>query len=375
MKLPTMVNSLSPTCWDGKPIPERRWLIPGLLLRGTVTMLNGDGGVGKSLLAQQLATAMATANPFLGIAPHADPVPSLSLFCEDDFDELHFRQARINAHYRCGMADLSAMTLLSRVGEANGLMAFDRRTDEGEATPLYHQLEHMIRRSGAQLIIVDTAADTFLGNENIRNQVLQYVHALRRLAMINDGGAILNAHPSLTGLVSGSGLSGSTAWNNTVRGRLYLTRPATGSEDEDEQSDQRVLKLMKSNYGRAGEKLRLRWHDHAFVLEDEARVAGGGMVERLELDNAVLAGLRRMVVNGTLVPADPNVRNGLPTRLRGLASHRHLSFQAVAGAQERLMAAGRITRVELGSPSKRRLYIRPQDMMLPGEVCIGNAGA
>lgn len=369
----TMLDAVCPAQWQGKPIPERRWLIPGLLIRGTVTMLNGDGGVGKSLLAQQLATAMATANPFLGLAAHADPIPSLALFCEDDLDELQFRQAHINAHYRCDMADLAAMTIVSRVGQENGLMTFDRRSDEGEETPLYTQLERLIRQSGAELIVIDTAADSFVGNENIRTQVRQFVNALRRLAKINDGGVILTAHPSLAGLNSGSGLSGSTAWNNTVRGRLYLTKPAT-QDGEDERSDARILKLMKSNYGPTGEQLKLAWRDHVFVREDEGR-GSGGVVERIELDNAVLAGLRKLVGNGALVPADPNVRNGLPTRLRALPSCRRWSFQAVAAAQERLLAKGRIERVELGPPSKRRLYVRPHDMTLPGEVGVGNAGA
>jgi RecA-family ATPase len=374
MKAVTMLHAVCPTEWQGKPVPERRWLIPGMLIRGTVTMLNGDGGVGKSLLAQQLATAMATAQPFLGIQPHADPVRSLALFCEDSLEELQFRQSQINAHYRCDMADLAAMSIISRVGQDNGLMIFDRRTDVGEETPLYQQLAHRIRESGAELIIIDTAADTFLGNENIRPQVRQFIGALGRLAMINDGGVILNAHPSLTGLNSGSGLSGNTAWHNSVRGRLYLTRPPI-PDGEEEQSDARILKLMKSNYGPSGEQTRLVWHDHVFVHEDMGRGTGGNLVDRIELDNTVLAGLRKQIDNGALVPADPNVRNGLPTRLRNQHSCQRWTFQTLAAAQERLTAMGRIIRVELGPPSKRRLYIRPHDMTLRGEVDIGNAGA
>lgn len=370
----TTLDVVCPSCWQGKPVPQRRWLIPGLMIRGTVTMLSGDGGVGKSLLVQQLATALATANRFLGIEAHADPLPSLALFCEDDLEELHFRQAHINAHYRCDMEDLGAMGVISRVGLENGLMAFDRRTDEGEETPLYRQLEHMIRQSGAVLIIIDTSADTFIGNENIRAQVRQFVNALRRLARINDGCVLLNAHPSLTGLNSGSGLSGSTGWNNTVRGRLYLTKPAT-PDSEEEQSDARVLKLMKSNYGPAGEALALRWRDHVFVLEDQRRGAAGNIVDRIDLDNAVLAGLRRLVGDGVQIPADTHAKNGLAIRLRSLPSCRRWTWQAMTGAQERLVALGKIVKVEMGSPSKRRLYVRPHDMTLPGEVIIGNAGA
>lgn len=362
-------DTISPTTWQDQPVPERRWLIPGLLIRGTVTMLNGDGGIGKSLLAQQLATALATARPFLGIEPHARPVPSLSVFCEDDTPELHFRQAQINAHYGCAMRDLGAMTLVSRVGLENGLMAFDRRTDEGEETPFYHQLEYRIRESGAELIIIDTSADTFIGNENIRTQVRQFIGALRRLAMINDGGVLLNAHPSLTGLGSGSGLSGSTAWHNTVRGRLYLTRPTTAEGEEDEPTDHRVLKLMKSNYGRAGEQIALTWRDHVLVRDaQQGRSSTSNIVDRLDLDNAVLAGLRKLVGDGVLIPADPQAKNGLAIKLRAIRACRCWSWQALVGAQERLVALGKIVRVELGSPSKRRLYLRPPDMTLPGEA-------
>ena len=37
------------------PIPARPWHVEGLIPGRTVTMLGGDGGVGKSLLALQLA--------------------------------------------------------------------------------------------------------------------------------------------------------------------------------------------------------------------------------------------------------------------------------------------------------------------------------
>lgn len=366
-------DTIDPRDWKGKPVPPRRWLVPDMLIRGNVTMLNGDGGVGKSLLAQQLATALALGRPFLGMPTQPRPVPVLAVFCEDSADELHFRQDRINAHLGCDMDDLGHLTLVSRIGLANELMVFGRH-DVGEETAFYQQLDTRIRESGAALTIVDTAADTFMGNEIIRPQVRQYINALARLAMINDGAVLLTGHPSLAGLSSGSGLSGSTAWHNTVRGRLYLTHAPALDGGDEETSDARILKLMKSNYGPAGNKLKLRWRDHVFVLENEANGAGGGgMVERIELDNAVLTGLRKLVVNGSLVPADANVRNGLPTRLRALPMGRHWSFQAVAAAQDRLVAAGKIMRVALGAPSKRRLYIRPHDMTLPGEVGIGNA--
>ena len=135
MSAVSKLDAVCPTSWQGQPVPERQWLIPGILLRGTVSILSGDGGVGKSLLAQQLATAMATGKPFLGIAPQALPVKSLAIFCEDSIEELHYRQAQINAHYGCAMADLGAMTLVSRVAQDNGLMSFYVR-DHGDESAL-----------------------------------------------------------------------------------------------------------------------------------------------------------------------------------------------------------------------------------------------
>jgi hypothetical protein len=52
---------------------------------------------------------------------------------------------------------------------------------------------------------------------------------LRGLALETSSTALLLAHPSLSGMASGSGTSGSTAWSNSVRSRLYLTSIASGT--------------------------------------------------------------------------------------------------------------------------------------------------
>ena len=51
---------VDPSLWVGYDIPKREWLIENLIPHGTVTLLSGDGGFGKSLLMQQLCTAVAT---------------------------------------------------------------------------------------------------------------------------------------------------------------------------------------------------------------------------------------------------------------------------------------------------------------------------
>jgi hypothetical protein len=50
---------VSPVSLMGLSVPGRQWIVPDWLPCGVVTGLYGDGGLGKSLLAQQLQTAMA----------------------------------------------------------------------------------------------------------------------------------------------------------------------------------------------------------------------------------------------------------------------------------------------------------------------------
>lgn len=79
--------------WQKQP-PNRDWVIEGWLPTGYVTAIYGDGGVGKSLLAQQLMTAVATGSSWLNIPIKQSKV--YALLCEDDEPELWRRQYAIN---------------------------------------------------------------------------------------------------------------------------------------------------------------------------------------------------------------------------------------------------------------------------------------
>src|SRR5258708_17407702 len=81
---------------------------------------------------------------------------------------------------------------------------------------------------------------------------------LRGLAIDYDCAVLLLSHPSLTGLNSGTGTSGSTAWNNSVRSRLYLQTTSP---------DARILKVVKANHGKVGEEIAIRWNDGVYDLD------------------------------------------------------------------------------------------------------------
>ena len=243
------------TRWEGMEVPQREWLWDQWIPMYQTTALYGDGGMGKTLFAQQLATSVALGRDFMGISTTGGPV--MGIFCEDDEAELHRRQQSVNEWLGCEMGDLERLYPVSRVGRDNLLITFDGQ-DEGSLTPFWAELDQRLGIERPVLLCVDTAADTFGGNENARPQVRQFIQlALTRLAIKHRCAVLLLAHPSAAGLSSGEGTGGSTAWNNSVRSRMYLQR------DPDDESVT-VLTRKKSNYAAQGEQLQLYWQDGAF---------------------------------------------------------------------------------------------------------------
>ncbi|MCA3518508.1 MAG: AAA family ATPase, partial [Rhodobacter sp.] len=205
-----------------KPIPPRHWHVDDLVPGGTVTLLSGDGGTGKSLLAMQLAVATAIGGRWLG--QDVAGGGALYLSAEDDRDELHRRLSDICASAGAGLADLDRLTLCPLAGEDALLASLDRATGALRPTALFRDLDARLASERPALMVLDTLADLFPGNENDRAQARQFVGMLRGLAIRHECAVLLLAHPSLAGLSTGTGTSGSTGWNNSVRSRIYLSR-------------------------------------------------------------------------------------------------------------------------------------------------------
>ncbi len=342
---------------QGITVPDRQWLWQDWIPMGVVTAIYGDGGTGKSLLAQQLMTACATGREFLGQEVMQCNV--LGFFCEDDEDELQRRQHKINQACGIDFADLQGVHWTSRVASENLMMTFDKETI-GTTTTLYQQIVSAAKQKGVRLVIIDTAADTFGGNENIRPQVRQFISMLNRVAIEINGAVVLLAHPSQTGRNTGSGDGGSTAWNNSVRSRLYLKRP-DAPEGELPDPDLRVLSRMKANYATTGEELSLRYQDGMFISEGLIiSVQDGWSKERIaETDQAFLKGLQELSDKSMRVNTYKGQANYAPKALREKTNAAEgFSVDELAHAMNRLIKANRIESIEDGPQSRRRSFIR-----------------
>jgi RecA-family ATPase len=171
---------------------------------------------------------------------------------------LHRRQDNICLSLGVEFTKLDAMRWVSGVGSDNTLAQF---TFDGlmTETKLWARFETEVREFGARLVIIDTAADTFDGNENHRGQVRRYLNKLGGLAHEINGAVLVCAHPSRAGLANGTS-GASTGWINTGRSGLFLDRPSQDAEAEPD-PNLRTLTRRKANYSSIGETIPLRWAD------------------------------------------------------------------------------------------------------------------
>jgi RecA-family ATPase len=336
--------------WQDRPVPERSWTVKDRIPAANVTLLSGEGSVGKSILSLQLAVAVALGKDWLGSLPEYGP--ALVICCEDDEAEVWRRLDLIFSHYGARYTDFGNLHIASLVG-GETLMAAPNKFGIMATTDLFKRVCKAASDIQPKLIVLDNAADIYAGSENDRAQVRQFIGHLRAGWAIPSGaGVLLTSHPSLTGISSGSGLSGSTAWNASVRSRLYFKRAIT-DKDEEPDPDLRVLEVMKSNYGPSGETITLRWDNGLFLP-----VAGVNTLDKLadeqKADQVFSAQIIQFDRQGQNVSTKRNAPTYAPTEFAKTkeaknAGLRKADFEA---AMRRLLEAGKIKVEPYGPPSR-----------------------
>ena len=222
----------------------------------------GDGGSGKTTIALQLGVAGVTGTDWFGIVVTSCNV--LYANAEDPSDEIHFRLEQITKTSTISGAELAKFTLIDLAGEPSTIAVPDK-TGSIMPTALFDRIESVAREHKVGCIILDAVADFFGGNENERRDVRGFISLLRGLAMRLNAAVVVIAHPSVDGIKSGRGYSGSTHWNNAVRSRLRFGNPEEAPDGLPLDADMRVLELAKSNRARRGELVHLFWDNGRFI--------------------------------------------------------------------------------------------------------------
>jgi RecA-family ATPase len=343
---------LDMSSWARDPVPERKWAIRGRVPLKQAGLLSGEGGAGKSIIELTKDVAHVAGKDWFGSLP--EPGPAFYIGSEDDEDEIHIRLATIAEHYGVTFRQLIAdgLHVLCLFGQDATLCATSGKSGRVEVTALYCRLREAAGDIKPKNISIDTLSRAFAGNEIDRVQVYAFAMHMQALAMVAQGSVTVLSHPSLQGMASGSGISGSTAWHGAFRFRQYLTsvKPDSGEQPDD---DLRELQFKKNQYGPKAESIVLRWQNGLFLP-----VRGIDSLEKAaqdqKTDETFCTNIVRFAAQGRNVSVKPNAPTYAPTEFAKEPDAKALGLRKAdfEAAMRRLLAAGKIKAEPYGPPSR-----------------------
>lgn len=338
------------TLLRGRTPPERAWHISHWLTDGP-TLLSGLGGIGKTLLAQTIATALAMGRNFLDTVHGEHKV--LFWACEDSHDELWRRQVAICRYFDIEIDALEGRLIVeSRLGQDNSLYVpvFGVPT----WTPLLLELMSQVKDYGAQTLILDNIGQTYGCSENDRHAVTTFLNRFPAVCPAT----VLLGHPAKA---VGSEFSGSTAWENAVRMRWWLGTQLPDQKEEEPEPDQNVryLSKRKTNYT-IKDYRKFEYRDGVFVPESDSTGPGSftarytfahrqqGAEEVILEGISVLKGIGQ---HGRSAPTSPDY---LPKKLTQMKLTQGFTDKELRDALNRLLLANRVKEVEIGKLANRQ---------------------
>ena len=244
------------------PAPIHAW--EGLVPSGHVTLWNSHGGGGKTTVCQMLSASVAAGQPLFGIPVRAGGAVFYS--GEDAADRLRYQLRLVCRQLGLSASDLADRLHILDATEAPALFAevTVAGRKEGITTAAYDALRAFLTGKDVRLLVIDNASDVFDASEIERAKVRAFMRALARLAREFDLAVILLAHVdkwTSRGERTGTeAYTGSTAWHNSARSRLFMYRDKDGTL---------VIEHQKHNLGPLHDPIRLVWPHGALPQLDE----------------------------------------------------------------------------------------------------------
>lgn len=344
--------------------PERSWAVKGWLGMGHVTLLAGPPGSGKTALCQMLASSIALGVDCIDMVPQRRRV--LFWAGEDDRDELWRRQVAIANCLRVPLDRFDEQLLMLPLDQEDLTLVGSTR-DGLMPTPRLAELREQIGDTKAEVVFIDSVARTFGGNENDRHDVTRFIAALQAAASPTGAAICLIGHPA-KGV--GSEFSGSTAWEASVRARIYFGFEMPDKKPDDEPVDPaspiRYLAKRKTNYSTRDWR-QVKWTDGVMLPQTPEP---GQTISRSSRSKAALAEevvylCRRLQTIGIAASHSPHAGNYLPKAARqaGLLTDALTDRDVKEGLAE-CLATGRLTVGPVGMHSNRTQKI---GLVVPSE--------
>ena len=238
--------------------PAGKFCTGAVLSEGEICLLAGEGGVGKSALAGEIALAVAgNARDAGGLLAAHGGGPVLWVTYEETPGEL---AARLKTRARTVGVSAQNVHVLDVRG---GWPLFGPGAD-GRSSAFYHArpeqligwepMEAAVGGLEPRLIVIDPVLAAYVGEPNSAPPVREFLGALASLAREHSAGVLVLAHSTKAARSQRGGtkpdpfepgqVAGSAAWTDGVRGALSF---AYGSDDDGN----RLLSIVKANMGPA----------------------------------------------------------------------------------------------------------------------------
>lgn len=330
--------------------PMRKWSVSNWLTAGP-TLFAGAGGIGKTLVAQTLATALAARTRYLDDIDDYHVV--LFWACEDDHDELWRRQIQINAYLGIQMSDLVDRLILEpRFGLDNTLYTMTYGAPAW--TPLRDELRSQLNDYAASVLFLDNIGQTFGAEENKRHHVTSFINGVSGLVTDYPFSPVIMGHPAKA---ADSEFAGNAAWENAVRMRWFMgykLPDQKAEEGEEPEPNVRYISKRKTNYS-VKDFRKLVYKDGVFAPEEAQYGAFRQRFANRDVDaeTCVIVALQRFTDSKVRVTGGVTSGDFLPRKMRETKLADDFSDRELRQALSRLILAQRIEEVSYGNYGNR----------------------
>ena len=227
---------------------------------GTVSILSGPGGTGKSSLAFQMGVGLAMlAGGTEGILPACNMFEGVGcrvmLAGYEDPPGLVMRhiqrlvRSAAKANRSLDEKKIRGISIMHLQGHPLWGPAAGDRSQIAGPLPMWKTLWDTVKERRVRLVIIDPAMAAFVGNGNAAAEVRRFLDALAAAAQEAGAAVLLVAHSTKAARVLGDPfapgqIGGSSQWYDGARGVLTLSKLDKGAP--------LTLAVSKANWGPAG---------------------------------------------------------------------------------------------------------------------------
>lgn len=251
-------------------LPEPNWLVTDLINRDALTMLSGQGGIGKSMLLMQLSVALASGTPFMGY-----PVPGPHRVFYLNAEDSTMKFARRLTAYR-DISQTPAEPLIHNLHYYGAERTFQRlTTSKGINKKALEDLTHSITAaqqsdpSLPSIVIFDPFIQFIQGSENDNSEMNNGIVAFRQLQTATRSTILFGHHEAKR--PAGAPVSGGNGHSGRGASAIYDgARQAFKLRWQDDEEIESIIGIQAADLPR-DEKTRFIALEHTKADEGEIR--------------------------------------------------------------------------------------------------------